>query len=129
MSFIKFEGFVGVGRPIAQHQTLTLGLSGILGISRGASERYRLENYKYAALYYDPDDQVIGIKPTNDKQAANCTLRTRRNGYGKEISCKLFLKHFNIARRDTHRYPLSWDEESEMLVATISDYQSAEALS
>lgn len=115
MAFIKFGGKIGRGTSV--QPMLTVGRSGIIGINKAATQKYELQQYKYAGLYYDPEGKMIGIKPTNDELEANCTMRDRQSGM--DISAKSFLEYFEIDYSTTQRYELSREEQNDMLVAKI----------
>lgn len=117
MGFIQFEGKIGRGSSVLP--MLTVGRSGILGMNKAATQRYGLQQYKYAGLYYDPENKMIGVKPTNDEAEANCTMRDRQSGM--DVSAKAFLERFGIDYSTTRRYELLREEQSGMLVAQITN--------
>lgn len=114
MAFEKFEGRLGRGSSLVP--MLTVGRSGILGLNKSAVEKYSIREHKYAELYFDPDDSIIGIKPTNDESAANCTIRDRSSGM--DISATMFLRYFEIDFTCTRRFRLY--KKGDMLVASCS---------
>lgn len=115
MPFTKFDG--KIGRATSLRPSLTVGRSGILGINKKAVEKYGFREYKYAALFYDEVNHVVGIRPTNDEEEANCTIRDRQSGM--DISATSFFKYFKIEHEITKRYDLERDDRHDMYVAKV----------
>ena len=111
-----FERFVHVGRSHKPKVTIRTG--GHLGFNRGAIERYSLQAYEYAVLFYDRDDRRIGIRLTSTKEEGACKLRVRESG--ATISARAFLDFFEIDYSTSSRYFAEWDAEERMMIIELN---------
>lgn len=115
MAFIKFTE-----RGKSYAAKATISKAGMLSFSDGAKRRYRMGDYQYCVLYYDPDTKRIGIELTNNTEAEGAR-KIRHRDTGCDVSAKAFLEYFNIGYRKTTRFELERDEDSGMLVINLTN--------
>lgn len=114
MAFIKFtEG----GRSYAAKASLSK--SGMLSISDGARRRFRLDDFGFCILYYDPETSKIGAELTADEKAEGAR-RIRFRPTGADIAAKSFVDFFGIDARETKTYQIEQDAETGMLVIDLT---------
>ena len=98
MAWVKFEE---TGKSFAPKASLNS--RGYLSFNDGARLRWKLNEYGYAALHYDPDCQKVGIEFGNDPEASGA-LKLRKRPTGITIGAKAFLDFFNITIQKTTSY-------------------------
>ena len=89
---------------------------GQIGLNKGAVDEFNLGQYKYAVLYYDKDNEKIGIEFTNDGKAEGISKMIARKNAGTSISALAFLQHYRIDFSETAKYDIEHDEESGLYV-------------
>jgi len=90
MAFKRFTDVGGAYRPRASIRTV-----GQLGLNKGSVRRYGIDKYGYAVLYYDDEEQRIGIELINDPNTDGAVVIHVRDG-GGTIAAKSFLNCFEI---------------------------------
>ena len=119
MGFEKFEkdkgGKGGAGPRIS------LRKSGSIGINGKAIEEM-LSDESYVTLFYDTENERIGIKPErrNNKDAYKLQKR-KQSGHGGSISATAFMREYDLIPGKTNQYKAQWDESKGMIVADVSD--------
>ena len=89
MAFKKFEG----GRRSTP--AITLRMSGEIAFNKGAREAY-LNGEMHAVLFYDDEENKIGIEPVVDENAEGARPIRMKDSPGATISAKVFFDAFNI---------------------------------
>jgi len=89
---------------------------GQIGFNKGAAEKYNLNNFLYAILFYDKDNKQIGIKFTNDENEEGEIKITRRPAGGMSISAKAFLDFYGIEHQKTTKCNMHYDKENDLYV-------------
>ncbi|TKX84983.1 hypothetical protein EXE43_16015 [Halorubrum sp. SS5] len=119
MGFEKFEkdkgGKGGAGPRIS------LRKSGSMGINGKAIEEL-FSDEKYVTLYYDKENNMVGIKPERrDSKDAYTLQRRNQSGHGGSISATAFMREYDLIPNKTKQYKARWDESQGMIVADVSD--------
>lgn len=115
---MSFEKFTDVGRSYKPKISITK--SGLISFNKGSVNRFKLDDYEYAILYYDKEDSRIGVELTNDKNGEGaCKLRKRSSG--ADISAKSFFDYFAIDYKETKRYNAEWNDKNDMIIACIEE--------
>ena len=115
---MPFERFTRVGR--AYKPKLSITRSGLIGLNNGSINRFKLKDYDYVVLYYDKEFDKIGVQPTNNKDEEGvCKLRHRNSG--ADVSARSFFDYYGIDYSETKRYDIDWDEENNMMVASLKE--------
>jgi len=110
---MAFERFTAKGKSFVPK--VSIWKRGQMGLSQGAVERFRLSEYKYVALFYDRDNNMIGLKFTNDeKEEGIAKLSVKANG--AIFSAKAFLDFYDIDYTDTKQYDIKLDVESGLYI-------------
>ena len=113
---MPFEKFTHVGRGYKPKVSVTR--SGLLGFNQGAVKHFRLEHYDWAILYYDKDNDCIGIGLANDAdEEGACKLRKRNSG--ADVSARSFFDYYGINYEKTNRYDATWDDNEKMIIVSL----------
>ena len=113
MAFKKYTG----GRTSSP--TVTIRMSGEIAFNKGAAEQY-LDSQTHAVLYYDADEEKMGIELTTDETAEGARPIRQKDGLpGAVISAKVFFDAFKIPYQDEKRTYNSIDIQDEMLVLQL----------
>lgn len=112
---MAFERFTKTGKSFVPK--LSIRRTGQLGFNQGAVDEFKMANFEYMVLFFDSDNNKIGVKLTNDVESGACKLRVRDGN--ASISAKAFLDCYGINYTESSRYLLKWDEEAKLLVAEM----------
>lgn len=119
MGFEKFEKD-NTGRGKAGPR-ISLRKSGSIGINGKAMEEM-FNGEDYVTLYYDDDNNKIGIKPERRESKDTYKLqKSNKEGHGGGLSATSFMREFDLIPRKTKQYRARWDKEEGMVVADVSD--------
>jgi hypothetical protein len=113
---MPFERYVKSGRTY--RPTASLWSRGQIGLNRGAVQRFKILEYKFAVLYYDSENKRIGIKLTNDENEAG-VMGIVRGATGVFISAISFLEFHNIDHTKTRKYAVDYDEDEKLYVIDL----------
>jgi len=119
MVFEKFEknkgGKSGAGPRISLRKSGSIGING-----KGIKELFNDE--KYVTLYYDKENNMVGIKPERKDSKGTYTLQRRnQSGHGGSISATAFMREYDLIPYKTKQYKAQWNESQGMIVANVSD--------
>lgn len=113
-----FEKFTGHGR--GYRPTCSIRANGQVGFNRGSIHRYNLHE-GYAVLYYDRDQQLVGIQlgvDRNEEGAMRLVVKPN-NAF---LSAKSFLDYYGIEyRAGTRVYEAEWDEEQLFVIVDLKN--------
>jgi len=112
---MAFEKFVKTGRGYAPKVSIWMG--GQIGFNQGAVERFNIRSFEYAVLFYDKDEQKIGIVFTNEaEEGANKIAKGKTGAF---ISARAFLDYYGIPHDKTERYVFNYDETNKLYVIDL----------
>lgn len=112
---MSFERFVKTGK--SYRPRISIRANGQFGFTSGAIEKFQLNQYKYAVLFYDKENSKIGIKLTNNEE--NGILKLQIRASNAFLSAKPFLDYYDIDHNKTKRYDALWDADEEMVVISL----------
>jgi len=112
---MAFERFIQTGK--SYKPKISIRANGQIGLNQGSIEKFKLNKYKYAVLFFDRETKRIGIKPTNTEEEGICKLQIRKSNAA--ISGKAFLDYYSIDYSKTKRYEAVWDEKEKMIICVI----------
>jgi len=108
MAFKKYDKRTNTKIP-----TITLTKCKSLGINSACIEKF-FKDAKALELFYDDEDNRIGLKPSKKEAPHMYTLR-RKDGTSASVSCSGLIKHFGIKVYDTQRFIPAWNEKEDLL--------------
>lgn len=115
MSFEKFEGG-GRGRS-SSGPMISLRKSGSIGIN-GAAMAEHFEDVEAAVMYYDEDDDRVGIERVDDADADGAYTISRTNDTGS-ITPSAFLRRYDLVPEVTTQYEPELVEDDGTELVTI----------
>ncbi len=118
----KFEKFVHKRLQSHGEPMLTITKAGIINFNSATMAKYIKDN-KYATLYYDKSDSIIGIKFTKRRTPEAYHIIKYRDGKFGTISGMAFLKYYKILLGETRAYNAEWNEQDAMLVADLKQHK------
>lgn len=120
----NFEKFKN--KNVRLEERITITKSNSIGYPSKFYQDNNIKQYKYAVLYYDKEQKVIGIHFTNDEQEKNrFSILHSKKGYGGSIIIRSFLKTYDIDPKAYHgRY--NWkkynsEATGELFVIDLKD--------
>jgi len=119
MGFEKFEeAGSGRGRPTGTEPMISLRKSGSIGINQAAIEAY-FEESDGAVMYYDEDENQVGIEPVADKDADEAAYTITKTDSGGTVAPKAFLERYDIIPEVTTQYDPELNEDDGLVVIDL----------
>lgn len=106
------------GRAGTTTPVISLRKSGGIGINQPALNEY-FENSEAIKIQYDDEENLLGLKPENEKTNENYTLT--RSDSGGSITPASPLNRRDLIPDITTRYEPEWDDDEELLVIRLDD--------
>lgn len=113
---MAFERFTASGRSFKGR--VSIRRNGQISLSHGAVQKFNLTDYSHAVLFYDKEEHLIGLKPTQDPEEPGA-YKLHHQGMGASIAGLAFLDYYGIDYSHAQRYEARWDEEHEMVVIDL----------
>jgi len=117
----KFEKFMykrqqSFGEPMAtitKHRNINLNLA--------VMTNYVKDN-EYATLYFNREDELIGIQFSKKEKPEAYKIRKYRSGKFGNVTGMAFFKYYNITHKETKAYHVEWDEQEQMLILDLKEH-------
>lgn len=113
MAFEKYEG----QRPRGSKDIVSIRKNGQIAFNSKSVQSFEVKNFKYAFLYYDKVNDVIGIELHNSKGRG--ARKITMLGGTALISGSAFLKHFNIAIKKAKKFEPEFDASKKMITLSM----------
>ena len=114
MAFVMFPN--DGERSYSPRSALTKG--GVISFNKSAVKRFGLTEYQYCLLYYDAEEQKIGIEFS--KEATNkAMVRLRQRISGAEINSKGFFSYFDILPKQLIVCDIETSEQENKLILNL----------
>ena len=113
---MAFERFTASGRSFKGR--VSIRRNGQISLSHGAVQKFNLADYSYAVLFYNKEESLIGLKPTQDPEEPGA-YKLNLKGMGASIAGLAFLDYYGIDYSRSQRYEARWDEKHEMIVMDL----------
>ena len=123
MGFEKFDDSgSGRGRPEGTDSMISLRKSASIGVNRAALEEFFGDN-EGAVMYYDDEEQKIGIDPVDDNDADEAAYTVSVTDSGGTIAPKAFLEKYDLVPDVTTQFAPEWDDadEQSLIVLDLDD--------
>lgn len=99
----NFKKYTQVGKKIEKRMTITR--TGHIGLPTQFYKDNKIDDYRFAVIYYDEDAKTVGVKFTKEQEDGALLISKNRDGYGGYLSAKNFFRLNNIpAIRYARRY-------------------------
>ena len=108
----KFEKFVETDSSFAAKVTIRQR-TGQIGFNSGAMNRFKVNEFKYAILYFDPSERVVGIQLVTAEEPGS--IRISKKQSNTYVTAKNFFDKYGIDYSQSHRHDLEQDLESGFL--------------
>lgn len=117
MGWVKFENTGRSIRPI-----LSVRGESQIGFNDAAIKKFKVNEYKYASIFFDEDKKRIGVKLTNDNSERGLFKVRFKEGSGAHIPAKSFITNYKLnALKRPRRFSAEWDSADKMIVAEIKE--------
>jgi len=115
MAMQKFDKQKIVGVP-----GITIRKNGSISFNEMAAKEFPIKDKKNVDLYFDKEEQTIGIRLVDAKTGMAAFTLGREKGKTYSISCPSFLKKCGVAFTSGSKvYPATYDAAQEMIIAKI----------
>ncbi|MFA5373577.1 MAG: hypothetical protein WC354_05275 [Candidatus Omnitrophota bacterium] len=116
---MAFERFTNVGKSFKPK--ISIRGNSQIGFNCASIREFKLNEYKFAVLFYDKESKRIGIKLTNDKsEEGACKLRVRAEA-GASMSARSFIDCYKLGSLKSYRFNVEWDAKEKMIIADLND--------
>lgn len=113
---MAWEHFTQTGRGFTPKVSFWKG--GQLGFNQGAVRHFRLNQFKYVMLFYDPEKLKIGLRFTNDPNQTGI-IKVGFRGKGAFISAKALLEYYQIEYPREGKYDILLDKQNALYVIQL----------
>ena len=121
MAFEKYEDTGrGRGRPAGADPMISLRQSGSIGINSAALEAY-FDDADGAVLYFNDDDEQIGIEPVEDADAEDAAYTVSKTDSGGTIAPRAFLEDYDLIPAVTTQYEPELDEDRGLVIVDLDE--------
>lgn len=129
----KFEKFTRMGSNFTP--VISLRRHGSIGVSQGALQRFgMLDGDWYVVLYYDKNENVMAIQPTQSKDDEGAVKLIKRPIKGKggtvsvsgSVSAKSFFEFYQIPKDETRSFECWWDDSIKMIIIDLKKPKKSE---
>lgn len=119
MAFEKYEDTGrGRGRPAGADPMISIRQSGSIGINSAALEAY-FDDADGAVLYFNDDDEQIGIEPVEDADAEDAAYTVSKTDSGGTIAPRAFLEDYDLIPDVTTQYEPELDEDRGLVIVDL----------
>lgn len=103
----------------ADYPSAAIRRNGTISLNTVAVQQFNLKGARHVGLYFDKQESLIGIKPTDEKDSTAFRV-VRERGRTFTISCQSFLKHCGIPFKEGSRVMRAgYDEKAKMILVKI----------
>ena len=115
---MTFEKFTNQQNP--DQPAVTLRKNGSLSLNREATDEFNIGAMRFATLYYDQKEELLGIKPETDNSDPSAWNISKEKSRTSVIYCQAFLKHCDIPYiQGSKIYRARWDDRQQMILVKI----------
>lgn len=126
MAFEKYDK--GTGRGTNQPR-ISLRRSDTIGIN-GPAVAEHFDGVDGVVLYYDEDDERVGLEPADADDADAYTLVENNNADSATVNATGFMTSYGLTPEQTTHYEAQWDDDQELVYVDLENpvktYGSAE---
>jgi len=102
MPFEKFTE-TGSGRGGNVQSKISLRKSGSIGVNNAALEEFFEDDHEAVVMYFDEDENTVGMKPTDDKSEEGAYTLSRSDS-GGSVTPTAFLRRHDLIPQQTTQY-------------------------
>ena len=107
-------------RKIVGIAGITIRKNGSISFNEIAAKEFPLKDKKNVDLYFDKEEQTIGIRLIDSKTGVAAFTLGREKGKTYSIACQSFLKQCGVDFTSGSKvYPATYDAAQEMIIAKI----------
>lgn len=97
---------------------ISLRKSGGIGINSAAIDEY-MDDTEYVQLYYDDENNRLGIKPA--EEGDENVYKLNKTGSSGGVTPTAWMKRERLIPEVTTRYNVEWDDDEEMLISDLNE--------
>jgi hypothetical protein len=113
--FTRYDARSGLRRTVPR---VSIRAGDTIGINSAALEKY-FDEIEYAALFFDNDKDILGIRPMEtNRQGVYSLHRTEQSAY---LNAKAFIEEFGLSVSESESYGCEWDSEAGILTVDLSN--------
>jgi len=121
MPFETYDKGSSTGKVNTNNPQLSLRKSGTIGFNAAARQKF-LQDYDYAVMQYDKENELIGIIPKKEETGKAYKIRkAKKDTHGAQINCKGFTTNWGLIPEKTTRYKIQKADRKQRLVVDLDD--------
>lgn len=117
MGFEKYDK--GTGRGTSQPR-VSLRKSDTIGINGAAIEEY-FEDTDGVILYYDEEDNRVGLEPADADDSDAYTLVRANNSNSATVNATGFMTDHGLTPEQTTHYEAQWDDDADLVSIDLDE--------
>jgi len=98
---------------------ISIWTRGQIGFNNAAMKEHDVVSRKYAIVFFDKEDNRIGITLTDDNKEVGICKLVHRKGGGISFSATSFLKTYKVDYSKTKQYDFEYDRENKMFIISL----------
>ena len=114
---MAFQRFIG-GREKASAPKIIIQAKGLLEFNEGAIRKFALNRFNYAVLYYDQEENWIGVQLINNSGERGA-LRVIKKPNGLVVPAGLFLTQHGLLKNRSIAYNVIYSGEHDMYIVRL----------
>ena len=118
----KFEKFERKKLLPGGGPAITITKAGIINFNLATMVKHIKDN-KYATLYYNKEDSLMGFKFSIQKEVGSYRIIKYRNDRFGTLSGTAFLKYYDIPYPVTTAYSAEWNAQEKMLIINLEEHK------
>lgn len=108
------------GRSTSSAPLISLRKSGGIGINGATAIEY-FEGKEYAVLYFDEEENRVGIKPVSEEQSNAYKLQGTEESDSLSLNASGFMNEHQLTPEVTTRYNAQWHNEEELVYIDLDE--------
>lgn len=121
MAFIKFtetnKSFVS---------RVSISPRGMLNFTDGARRKFKMDKFSHCILYYDKENQFIGVEMSTSESAEG-SIKLRMRNTGADVGIKGFVDYFEITPEKTTMYEVRSGEQPNWIIIDLKTARERKA--
>lgn len=108
---MAFEKFTMAGKSFAPK--VSIWSKGQIGFNNGATSRFQINEFDFAILLFDKEQNKIGIQFTKDGNEEGI-IKLNKRATGTSVGAKSFLDYYDIDYAETAQYDIELNKEENL---------------
>lgn len=114
---MAFERFTKIGGR-SHTPKVAIWSKGQLGFNKGAVNKWDLDKYEFAIMFFDKDERKIAVQFTQDASSPGA-IKIVKRPTGISFSASAFFQYYDIPHEKTEKYDVEFDKEADFFIISL----------